>query len=43
MGPFDRVEQFRIENNTEDLLIETIATGRTLRYGGIVVIDIADE
>jgi putative minor structural protein len=43
MGPIDRIEQFRIDNNTEDLLIETMATGRTLRYGGIVVIDIADE
>lgn len=43
MGAFDRYDQFRIENNTEDLLIETLAVGRTLKYGGIAVIDIADE
>lgn len=39
MQPLNRIEQFRLDTNENDILVETPATGRTVAFGGAVVID----
>lgn len=41
MQPLTRVEQFKLETNTNDILVETPATGRPVAFGGIAVVDLA--
>lgn len=39
MQPLNRIEQFRLDTNENDILVETPATGRPVAFGGAVVID----
>lgn len=39
MKPLNRIEQFRLDTNENDILVETPATGRPVAFGGAVVID----
>lgn len=39
MQPLNRIEQFRLDTNENDILVETPATGRPVGFGGAVVID----
>lgn len=39
MQPLNRIEQFRLDTNENDILVETPATGRPVVFGGAVVID----
>lgn len=41
MQPLNRVEQFKIDTNTNDVLVETPASGRAVAFGGIAVVDLA--
>lgn len=41
MQPLTRIEQFKIDTNTNDVLVETPASGRSIEFGGIAVIDLA--
>lgn len=41
MQPLNRVEQFKIDTNTNDVLVETPASGRPVVFGGIAVVDLA--
>lgn len=41
MTKLDRIEQFKIDTNENDLLIESLATGRPALFGGIAVVDLA--
>lgn len=41
MQPLTRIEQFKIDTNENEILVETPATGRPVKFGGIVVIDLA--
>ena len=41
MQPLNRVEQFKIDTNTNDVLVETPASGRSVAFGGIAVVDLA--
>lgn len=41
MQPLNRVEQFKIDTNTNDVLVETPASGRAVVFGGIAVVDLA--
>lgn len=41
MQPLNRVEQFKIDTNTNDILVETPASGRPVLFGGIAVVDLA--
>lgn len=39
MQPLNRIEQFRLDTNENDILVETPASGRPVAFGGAVVID----
>ena len=39
MQPLNRIEQFRLDTNENDILVEAPATGRPVAFGGAVVID----
>ena len=39
MQPLNRIEQFRLDKNQNDILVETVASGRAVQFGGIAVID----
>lgn len=41
MMPLNRIEQFRFDTNENDILVETPATGRSVAFGGIAVVDLA--
>ena len=40
MQPLTRVEQFKLDTNTNDILVETPASGRPVVFGGIAVVDL---
>lgn len=42
MQPLTRIEQFKIDTNENDVLVETPATGRAVTFNGIAVIDLAE-
>lgn len=39
MQPLNRIEQFRLDTNENDILVETVAAGRAVEFGGIAVVD----
>lgn len=41
MQPLNRVEQFKLDTNTNNVLVETPASGRAVVFGGIAVVDLA--
>lgn len=38
--PLNRIEQFKLDTNENDILVETPATGRAVAFNGIAVIDL---
>ena len=39
MAPLNRIEQFKLDTNENDILVETPATGRPVLFGGISYVD----
>lgn len=41
MQKLEKIEQFKLDTNENDILVETLATGRPVAFGGIAVVDLA--